>query len=254
MPSGYEGRCCCVSWSVSRWPLCCSSSTMPLAWRPMQRWPCWPSFSGSARERCRCTSRSCSPRPSVRQPPVSVSISAGCSRPRRCSSSARLSVSLAVMGTRCLSFPLFFFWDSWLHGMPGKTHHMPHINLGNDLPGIRGLMAFRPETARPLNELAEQLLRDDDNTLSRGERELIGTYVSSLNDCFFCQNVHGSLAQHYLECDMPYIDAIKRDPLATPISDKMKALLSIAASVQKGGRQVRPEQIEAARAQGATDR
>jgi uncharacterized peroxidase-related enzyme len=131
---------------------------------------------------------------------------------------------------------------------------MAHIDLGNDLPGIRGPMAYRPETAAPLNALAEALLRDDDNTLSRGERELIGTYVSSLNDCFFCQNVHGSVAQHYLGCDMPYIDAVKRDPLSTPISDKLKALLAIAASVQKGGRSVRPEQIEAARTQGATDR
>jgi len=115
-------------------------------------------------------------------------------------------------------------------------------------------MAYRPETAKPLNELAEALLRDDDNSLSRGERELIGTYVSSLNDCFFCQNVHGSLAQHYLQCDMPYIDAIKTNPAATPLSDKLKALLSIAASVQKGGRSVTTAQIEAARRQGATDR
>jgi len=131
---------------------------------------------------------------------------------------------------------------------------MAHIDLGNDLPGIRGPMAYRPETARPLNELAEVLLRDDNNTLTRGERELIGTYVSSLNDCFFCQNVHGAFAQYYLACDMPYIDAVKSDPLSTTISDKLKALLGIAASVQKGGRQVRPEQIEAARALGATDR
>ncbi len=131
---------------------------------------------------------------------------------------------------------------------------MAHIDLGNDLPGIRGPMAFRPETARPLNELAEILLRDDNNTLSRGERELIGTYVSSLNDCFFCQNVHGAFAQHYLGCDMPYIDAVKRDPLSTPISDKLKALLGIAASIQEGGKQVRPGQIETARAFGATDR
>ena len=130
---------------------------------------------------------------------------------------------------------------------------MAHIDLGNDLPGIRGPMAYRPETARPLNELAEALLRDDDNTLSRGERELIGTYVSSLNDCFFCQNVHGSLAQHYLECDMPFIDAVKRDPLSTPISDKMKALLAIAALVQKSGKAVSFEAVAAARALGATD-
>ena len=131
---------------------------------------------------------------------------------------------------------------------------MAHINLGNDLPGIRGPMAYSPATAKPLNELVEVLLRDDDNSLSRGERELIGAYTSYLNDCFFCQNVHGSLAQHYLECDMPAVDAIKANPEGAPISDKLKALLSIAASVQRSGKQVRPEQIERARDLGATDR
>lgn len=131
---------------------------------------------------------------------------------------------------------------------------MAHIDLGNDLPGIRGPMAFSPHTAAPLNLLAEILLRGDDNTLSRGERELIGTYTSYLNDCFFCQNVHGSLAQHYLKCDMSFIDAIKENYQGAPISEKLKSLLSIAASVQKGGNAVRPEQIERARTLGATDR
>src|SRR4029079_5148568 len=129
---------------------------------------------------------------------------------------------------------------------------MAHINLQNDLPGIRGPMAFRPETAEPLNLLAEILLRDDDNTLSRGERELIGTYVSYLNDCFFCQNVHGALAGHYLQCDIQQIDAMKNNFKATDISDKMKALLSIAGSVQKSGKYVTAEQIEHAKDLGAT--
>src|SRR5580765_8681782 len=111
---------------------------------------------------------------------------------------------------------------------------MAHINLP-DLPGIRGPMAFSPSTAKPLNELAEVLLRNDDNTLSRGERELIGAYVSSLNDCFFCQNVHGALAGHYLDYDMQAIDAVKKNNQSTEISEKLKALLSIAGSVQKGG-------------------
>ncbi|MFI5187360.1 MAG: carboxymuconolactone decarboxylase family protein [Chitinophagales bacterium] len=131
---------------------------------------------------------------------------------------------------------------------------MAHIDLGNDLPGIRGPMAFRPETAQPLNALAEILLRDDNNTLTRGERELIGAYVSSLNDCFFCQNVHGAMAQHYMQCDMPFIDAIKKDYTATPVSEKLKALLSIAGSVQKGGKTVTEKQIEKARSSGATDK
>jgi len=111
---------------------------------------------------------------------------------------------------------------------------MAHIDLQNDYPGIRGPMGFRPQTAKPLNDLAEVLLRDDNNTLTRGERELIATYVSSLNDCFFCQNVHGGLAQHYFQCDTSFIDAVKIDFNTSAVSGKMKALLSIAASVQQG--------------------
>ncbi len=129
---------------------------------------------------------------------------------------------------------------------------MAYITLPEGLPGIRGPMAFRPETAKHLNELAEVLLRSD-NSLTRGERELIATYVSSLNDCFFCQNAHGGLAQHYLQCDMVYIDQVKTDFQSTDLSPKLKALLSIAGSVQKGGKHVTPEQIEKARTVGATD-
>ncbi len=131
---------------------------------------------------------------------------------------------------------------------------MAHIDLQNDFPGIRGPMAFSPQTAKPLNELAELLLRDDNNTLSRGERELIGAYVSYLNDCHFCQNVHGALAQYYFQCDTSFIESIKKDMNASGLSDKMKSLLSIAASVQKGGKHVTSGQIDAAKAHGATDK
>lgn len=131
---------------------------------------------------------------------------------------------------------------------------MAHIQFEEGLAGIRGPMAFSPATAAPLNALAEVLLRDDKNTLSRGERELIGTYVSSLNDCFFCQNIHGALAGHYLNCDIPAIDAVKVDYESTPISPKLKTLLAIAGSVQKGGKHVTPEQIAKAKEQGATDK
>ncbi|MEJ0054440.1 MAG: peroxidase-related enzyme [Bacteroidota bacterium] len=129
---------------------------------------------------------------------------------------------------------------------------MAHIKLPEGLPGIRGPMAFRPETAKPLNELAEVLLRSE-NSLTRGERELIATYVSSQNDCFFCQNAHGGIAQHYLECDMSFIDDVKKDYQSTSISEKMKALLGIAGSVQKGGKNVTEDQIKKAKSLGATD-
>ena len=131
---------------------------------------------------------------------------------------------------------------------------MAYIDLQNDLPGIRGPMAYSPETGKALNELAEVLLHDDNNTLTRGERELIGAYVSSENDCFFCQNVHGAMAQHYFESNMQFIDDIKKDYRSTPISEKLKSLLTIAGSVQKGGKYVTSEQIEHAKSLGATDK
>lgn len=127
---------------------------------------------------------------------------------------------------------------------------MAHINIDNNLPGIRGLMAYRPITAEPLNSLAETLLRIDDG-LSKGERELIATYVSSLNDCFFCQRIHGAVAAYYY--DDALIENIRKNNLEVGIDDKLKALLSIAHSVQQGGKFVLREQIENAKAKGASD-
>ena len=87
---------------------------------------------------------------------------------------------------------------------------MPHIHLPEGLPGILGPMAYRPETAKPLNELADVLLRGP-STLSPGERELIATYVSSRNDCFFCQTVHGAVAAHHLDGNEQLVLDVKRD-------------------------------------------
>lgn len=129
---------------------------------------------------------------------------------------------------------------------------MPHIQLPEGLPGIRGPMAFRPETAEPLNALANVLLRTDEG-LSRAERELIATYVSSLNDCYFCQTIHGAVASHYLG-EEETVQAVKCDLPNAPVSPKLRALLTIAGSVQRGGKHVTTEQVEAARAEGATDR
>ncbi|MEZ5073103.1 MAG: peroxidase-related enzyme [Bacteroidales bacterium] len=130
---------------------------------------------------------------------------------------------------------------------------MAHIDFGNDYPGILGPLAYSPETSKPLNEFVEVLLRGE-NSLPRGHRELIATYVSYLNDCFFCQNAHGGYAQHYLQCDTSFIDSVKENMAEVDLPDKLKALLAIAASVQKGGKKVTPEQVEKARKLGASDR
>ena len=129
---------------------------------------------------------------------------------------------------------------------------MPHIALPPDLPGIRGLMAFRPETAKPINELVDVLLRGP-HTLSPGERELIATYVSARNDCRYCQTIHGAIAAHHLGGDEALVLDVKRDAERAAISYKLKALLVIAGKTADSGRLVTAEDVERARALGATD-
>jgi uncharacterized peroxidase-related enzyme len=129
---------------------------------------------------------------------------------------------------------------------------VPHIPLPPDLPGISSAFAYRPETAKPMRELAEVLLRGP-STLTSGEREMIATFVSSRNDCDFCQLSHRAAAAHHLEGDYDLVDAVRRDPQSAPVSEKLKALLAIAAKVQQDGKQVTTADVERARSAGATD-
>ena len=130
---------------------------------------------------------------------------------------------------------------------------MPYIDVDKNLPGIRSLLAFRPETAGPLGALAEILLRDKTG-MSPADRELIATYVSHLNDCFYCDHSHGAIVTCYLNGDQELVKAIRRDYKTAPISEKLKSLLQIAGKVQQSGKAVLPEDIENAKKQGATDR
>ncbi len=129
---------------------------------------------------------------------------------------------------------------------------MPHIALPEGMQGIRGALAFRPETAKPLNELVEVLLHAP-NSLSPGERELIATYVSSRNDCYFCQTMHGAIAAASLNDDEDIVRQVKSDFMGAEISSKLKALLTIAGKVQMGGKHVTEQDVANARAAGATD-
>jgi uncharacterized peroxidase-related enzyme len=129
---------------------------------------------------------------------------------------------------------------------------MPYIDFKNDLPGIRSALAYSPQTAEPLGELAELLLRSDEG-LTRAERELIATHVSYLNDCFYCHHSHGEIACIYLDGDRELVERVRKDFNKAAISEKLKSLLAIAAKVQQGGKFVTEEDIEKAKQNGATD-
>jgi uncharacterized peroxidase-related enzyme len=128
---------------------------------------------------------------------------------------------------------------------------MAHINLPDGLPGISAGFALRPETAKPMRELAHILLHEP-NSLSPAERELIATYVSSRNCTTFCVLSHGAAAASHLG-DPSLVEKVKKDFLTAPVSAKLKALLVIAGKVQQDGKLVTEGDVLAARTLGATD-
>ena len=128
---------------------------------------------------------------------------------------------------------------------------MPYIEMP-DGPGIMGPLLFRPQTGKPLFELAEVLLRGE-STLSRGDREVIAAYVSTLNQCQFCAKSHATFAALQLEGGFDVVDAVIADPDTAPVSAKLRALLNLAGLVAKSGLAVTQESIDAAKSEGATD-
>lgn len=119
------------------------------------------------------------------------------------------------------------------------------------MPGITGLLEYRKDSAQPIRELTQLLLRGP-STLTEAERELIATIVSHGNECKFCATAHTAAADKLLgECDTT--QAIKNDIESAPVSEKMKALLVIAKQVQQSGKAVTEESIKRAKNAGATD-
>jgi uncharacterized peroxidase-related enzyme len=130
---------------------------------------------------------------------------------------------------------------------------MAHINVPDGVPGIRSLAMFRPETGKPLYELAQVLLRGD-STLSEAERELIAAYVSYRNNTKFCMMSHAAASRELYGANKDIVDEVLNDIQQANISNKMKALLNIAGKVQILGNEVTEEDVDAAREEEATDK
>jgi uncharacterized peroxidase-related enzyme len=128
---------------------------------------------------------------------------------------------------------------------------MPHIPLDENLPGITGLLNYRQDTALPIRQLTQLLLRGE-STLTEGERELIATVTSHGNQCKFCTAAHTAAADALLG-ERETAETVKNDPENAPVSAKMKQLLEIARRVQADARKVSNTLVERARQAGATD-
>lgn len=129
---------------------------------------------------------------------------------------------------------------------------MAYIAVPEGMPGIRGPMAAYPEAAEQLRGLTDALMCGP-SSLTWGERELIGAYVSSRNGCAFCTRSHASTAR-YLLGEQSDVVAEVIGGSCQNVGAKMRALLAIAEKVRRDGREVTPEDVAEAREAGADDR
>lgn len=130
---------------------------------------------------------------------------------------------------------------------------MPHIKLGENDPGIIGPLRAYPETERPLDDFTNALLCGP-SSLTRAERELIATYVSHGNECYFCENSHAAAARCLWGDRASVVDQVLAGVSSAPIDEKLKCLLAIADKVRRDGRLVTSDDVERARAAGADDK
>jgi uncharacterized peroxidase-related enzyme len=130
---------------------------------------------------------------------------------------------------------------------------MPHIKLGENDPGIIGPLRAYPETERPLDDFTNALLCGP-SSLTRAERELIATYVSHGNECYFCENSHAAAARCLWGDRASVVDQVLAGVSTAPIDEKLKCLLAIADKVRRDGRLVTSDDVERARAAGADDK
>lgn len=132
-----------------------------------------------------------------------------------------------------------------------KQKNMPYIPLEEHLPGITGLLEYRKDSGQPIRELTQILMRGN-STLTEAERELIALVVSTGNQCTFCSTAHTATAD-LLIGNHETSQKVKQDIATAPVSEKMKALLTIASLTRESGKRVTAEVIDKAKSAGATD-
>jgi uncharacterized peroxidase-related enzyme len=116
---------------------------------------------------------------------------------------------------------------------------------------VYDLFARRPELFEPFTEFCERLMRGP-SALEPAERELLGAYVSSLNRCEYCQDVHAEAVRAYGVAPA-VIEALRAELPHPDISPRVRTLAQLARRATLEPTRVVDEDFEACRAQGCDE-
>ncbi len=108
---------------------------------------------------------------------------------------------------------------------------MPFVSFLSDDAVMRDIIMGRPEQMGPFSQLVNVLLRGP-SSFTEGERELIGAFVSSTNDCPFCVGTHAAAASHF---DVPEstLQALASDFETAPVDERLKPVLRYVEKLTK---------------------
>ncbi len=111
---------------------------------------------------------------------------------------------------------------------------------------VYDVFSRRPATFEPFTETCEQIMRGP-SPLTPAERELIGAFVSRLNSCPYCHDVHNEAVKAY-GIDAALTGQLQDDLESAPVDDRLKPLLALARKMTEGAYRVTDADFEAARA------
>ena len=123
---------------------------------------------------------------------------------------------------------------------------MPFLTRLPEISHLSDLFSLFPRGVAPLMEYTDAILRDK-GELSKAERELIATYVSSLNACTFCYGAHKIYAEAF-GIDEAMMEMLVSDFDSVQGMDKLKPILLYVKKLN-----VLPSKIVSADAQAVYD-
>lgn len=114
--------------------------------------------------------------------------------------------------------------------------------------GVADIYRSRPAIYRHWIRMGEEVMTKD-SPLTQGERELIATYVSSLNNCDYCRAAHlPSMALHGIRQEV--VDGLVAGIDGADVPERMKPIFAFAKKLTLTPSAVRQEDADAVYAAG----
>ncbi len=128
---------------------------------------------------------------------------------------------------------------------------MTYLKSLADDAKVYDVFASQPALYEPFTEVCEQDMRGP-SPLSRGDRELIGAFVSALNSCPYCHDVHNEAVKAY-GINGELARQLAEDIDSADVDDRMKPLFALVRKTTEGAYRVTQADFDLAYEHGWDD-